>query len=171
MSFTKLFFRNFVKKPNEMEIAVNNPQIPFSAKKLLAFKFKVARVFDNIYRLQNGFPKLSQSEVANYINSEIYLTENFSTADLSEAENGKVYCYHVPALIAYYHDKGIHPSFFLKEDIYLDKNDKFTINLRLSMEVYQCVELTTFFKETYKIYVDEEKKYVKYEIRVKLVAS
>lgn len=153
-----------------MTVISSTPAIPFSPKKLLAFKFKVARVFDNIYREQNGFPKLSQKQVADSINSENYLTENFSAADLSEAENGKLYSYHVPALIAYYKDQGIHPSFFLNEDIYSDKNDRFTINMRLSLEVYQCVELTTFFKEYYKIYIDDQKKYIKYEIRVKLVA-
>lgn len=133
----------------------------------MAFKFKVARTFDNIYREQNGLSKLSQKEVADVVNSGKYLTENFSTADLSEAENGKMYNYHVPALIAYYNDKGIDASFFLKENIYKDNKDNNCINLPIKREVYQNVEITTFFRENYKIF--DVNKYIKYEIRVKLI--
>ena len=143
--------------------------IPYAPKVLFGFKFKVARDFYNIYLEQQDLPKLTQKMVAEIINSGQYLTQNFSTADLSEAENGKGYNFHVPALFAYFSDIGIDTSFFLKENIYTDSEEEVHyLNLPIYNEIYQKLNVRTFFKEIFKVVI-EDGKHHEFEIKLKII--
>jgi hypothetical protein len=145
--------------------------IPYLPKVLFGFKFKVARDFYNIYLEQQKLPKLTQKMVAEIINGGKYLTQNFSTADLSEAENGKVYNFHVPALIAYFKDIGIDTSFFLNENIYTDiEEDVHYLNLPISEEIYQKLDVRTFFKEIYRVAIEDMHLH-EFEIKIKIMPS